>query len=156
LIAGPTPRQTGRLTVGRNITTSVSYSLTLFFARVLSSTLKIEATRSSETAVYIKPARRHVPEDGIFKMTTCLTSTLCCICTHFVQGSVSVPALVCKILITERGHPLGRRFTSSVAPLYVERFHCAWTLNLNYKYVQEHTKHVYRLLKWLLTDNQCV
>jgi hypothetical protein len=36
-----------------------------FLARVISSTIKLEVTRSSEMSVYIKPTRRHIPEDGI-------------------------------------------------------------------------------------------
>jgi hypothetical protein len=36
-------------------------------ARVTSSTLKIEATLSSETPVYNKPTRRHIPEHGILR-----------------------------------------------------------------------------------------
>jgi hypothetical protein len=39
--------------------------LTLFLARVISSTLKMEATRSSAISVYNKPTRRHIPENGI-------------------------------------------------------------------------------------------
>jgi hypothetical protein len=35
--------------------------LTLFLARDISSTLKMEATHFSETSVYNKPARRHIP-----------------------------------------------------------------------------------------------
>jgi hypothetical protein len=42
--------------------------LTIFLARVISSTLKMEATRSTETSVYNKPTRRHIPEDGIHHM----------------------------------------------------------------------------------------
>jgi hypothetical protein len=40
---------------------SVSNRLTLFFARVI----KMEATCSTETSVYNKPTRRHIPEDDI-------------------------------------------------------------------------------------------
>jgi hypothetical protein len=43
----------------------VNNRLTLFLVRVISSTLKMEATLSSETSVYNKPTRRHIPEDGI-------------------------------------------------------------------------------------------
>jgi hypothetical protein len=43
-----------------------SYRPTLFLARVMSSTLMMEATRSSETSIYNKPTRYHIPEDGIF------------------------------------------------------------------------------------------
>jgi hypothetical protein len=32
---------------------------------LISSTLRMEATSLSETSVYIKPTRRHIPEDGI-------------------------------------------------------------------------------------------
>jgi hypothetical protein len=41
--------------LSRNSSQSVSYCLTHFLARVISSILKMEATRSSETLVYIKP-----------------------------------------------------------------------------------------------------
>jgi hypothetical protein len=34
-------------------------------SQFISSTLKMEATRSSETSVYNKPTQRHIPEDGI-------------------------------------------------------------------------------------------
>jgi hypothetical protein len=43
----------------------IGYRLTLFLARVVSATLKMEATRSSETSVYNKLTRRQFPEDGI-------------------------------------------------------------------------------------------
>jgi hypothetical protein len=43
----------------------VSSLLTTFLARVISSTLKMEVTRSSETSVYNKPTRRHIAEDAI-------------------------------------------------------------------------------------------
>jgi hypothetical protein len=46
-------------------TESVNNSLTLFLAFVISCTLKMEATRSSETSVHIKPTRLHIPEDDI-------------------------------------------------------------------------------------------
>jgi hypothetical protein len=42
---------------------SVSYHLTLFLARVISSTLKMEVTHSSEMLVYNKPH----PKDSILK-----------------------------------------------------------------------------------------
>jgi hypothetical protein len=45
----------------------VSNRLTLFLVRVICSTLKMEATRSSETSVYNKPTRRHIPEDEILQ-----------------------------------------------------------------------------------------
>jgi hypothetical protein len=38
---------------------------TLLVARVISYTVKIDATRSSETSVYNKPTRSHIPEDVI-------------------------------------------------------------------------------------------
>jgi hypothetical protein len=47
-----------------NYSQSVSNRLTLSFSRILSSTLKMEATRSSETSIYNKPTRCHIPEDG--------------------------------------------------------------------------------------------
>jgi hypothetical protein len=52
-------------TFRKNVKPPYSTVLTLFFARVISSTLKIEATHSFETSVYNKPARRQFPEDGI-------------------------------------------------------------------------------------------
>jgi hypothetical protein len=42
----------------------IIHGLTLSLARVISTTLKMEATCSSETSVYSKPTRRHIPEDG--------------------------------------------------------------------------------------------
>jgi hypothetical protein len=48
-----------------NCSQSVSDRITLFFDRVISSTLKTEETRSSETSVYNKPTRHHIPEEGI-------------------------------------------------------------------------------------------
>jgi hypothetical protein len=41
------------------------YHLTLFLARVISSTLKMEATCSSETSVYNKPTWHRIAEDSI-------------------------------------------------------------------------------------------
>jgi hypothetical protein len=40
--------------------------LTFFLDRVISSTLKMVATRSSETSVYNKPTWCHIPEDAFF------------------------------------------------------------------------------------------
>jgi hypothetical protein len=40
---------------------------TLFLARVISPILKMESTHSSETSVYNKPKRGHIPEDGILQ-----------------------------------------------------------------------------------------
>jgi hypothetical protein len=51
-----------------NCSQSVSYRLTSFFARVISSTLKMEKTRSSETSVFNKPTRRQIREEGILKI----------------------------------------------------------------------------------------
>jgi hypothetical protein len=45
---------------------SVSHRIALFLSRFISSTLKLEATRSSETSVYNKPTRSHISEDGTF------------------------------------------------------------------------------------------
>jgi hypothetical protein len=42
------------------------YHLTPFLTRILSSTLKMEATCSSETSLYNKSTRLHISEDGIF------------------------------------------------------------------------------------------
>jgi hypothetical protein len=44
---------------------SVSYCYVVFSTFIL-STLKMEATHSSETAVLTRPARRPISEDGIF------------------------------------------------------------------------------------------
>jgi hypothetical protein len=49
----------------RNCSHSVNSHLTFFLSRVISSSLKLEATCSSETSVYIKPTWCHIPEDGI-------------------------------------------------------------------------------------------
>jgi hypothetical protein len=43
----------------------LGYCLTLFFNRIISSTLKMEVTRSSGILVYSKPTWRHIPEDSI-------------------------------------------------------------------------------------------
>jgi hypothetical protein len=44
-----------------------SNSTTLFLARVIYSALKMEATRSSETSVHIKPARLNIPQGEILR-----------------------------------------------------------------------------------------
>jgi hypothetical protein len=49
-----------------------SNRLTIFVARDISSTLKMEAARSSETSVCNQPTKRRIPEDGILR--TFLTS----------------------------------------------------------------------------------
>jgi hypothetical protein len=41
---------------------------TLFLARVISSAPMMEATRPSETSVYNKPTRSHIPEDGVLQL----------------------------------------------------------------------------------------
>jgi hypothetical protein len=38
-----------------------------FLARVISSTLRLEATRYSETSAYNRSTRRHIPEGGILR-----------------------------------------------------------------------------------------
>jgi hypothetical protein len=48
----------------KEITDAINYRYT-FPRSLFSSTLKMETTRSSETSVYYKPVRRHIPEDGI-------------------------------------------------------------------------------------------
>jgi hypothetical protein len=73
-------RQTNILAL-KTGTESVSFRLTLFLARVISSILKIDETRSSETSVYNKPTRRHIPEDGIAHShrSESLKSTIKCV-----------------------------------------------------------------------------
>jgi hypothetical protein len=44
---------------------SVSYRLTLFLSRVISSTLKMETTSSFETSVFTRPTRRQFTGDGL-------------------------------------------------------------------------------------------
>jgi hypothetical protein len=39
-----------------------------FIARFMSSTLKMEATNTSETSAYIKPTLRHIPEKDILQV----------------------------------------------------------------------------------------
>jgi hypothetical protein len=58
----PPPHQSSRTP---NCSQFVSYYLTLFLTCVISSTLKMEATCSSETSVYNKPTWHHIPEDGV-------------------------------------------------------------------------------------------
>jgi hypothetical protein len=50
-----------------NCSQSVSNRLTLFLACVISSTLKMEAKCYSETSVYNKSTRCHIPEDCILR-----------------------------------------------------------------------------------------
>jgi hypothetical protein len=45
--------------------------LTHFLARVISYALKMEVTCSSETSVYNKLTRRHIPKDGILYSHRC-------------------------------------------------------------------------------------
>jgi hypothetical protein len=52
-------------TFRRKVTCSNRNRSTLFLARITSSTLKMEETRSSETSAYNKPTQRRIPEDGI-------------------------------------------------------------------------------------------
>jgi hypothetical protein len=51
-----------------NCSQSVINRVTLFLARVISSTQKMEVTRSFETSVYNKPTRSGIPEDGILPL----------------------------------------------------------------------------------------
>jgi hypothetical protein len=53
------------LSVPANCNQSVGYSLALFLVRVISATLKMEVTCSSETSVYNKPIWRHNPKDSV-------------------------------------------------------------------------------------------
>jgi hypothetical protein len=52
-----------------NWSQSVSNRLTLFLAGVISSVLKMETTRSSETSMYNEPTWRYIPEDGILHIS---------------------------------------------------------------------------------------
>jgi hypothetical protein len=76
-----------------NCSVSVSNRLTLFFARVISYTLKMEATSSSEKSVYNEPTRRHIPEDsllhyGVYLVKTWRFSTVITRALHTMEGSV--------------------------------------------------------------------
>jgi hypothetical protein len=52
---------------------TASNRFTLFLARAIFSTLKMEATYSSETSVYNKPTtRRHIPKDGNLRFSLLL------------------------------------------------------------------------------------
>jgi hypothetical protein len=51
--------------INRRFGGTCHYHLTIFLVRVISSTLKMEETISSETSVYNKSTRHHFPEDGI-------------------------------------------------------------------------------------------
>jgi hypothetical protein len=55
----------------------IIYRLTLFLARVYYSTLKMEATRSSETSVFTRPTRRHIQEDGLLRYSAVYMTSLC-------------------------------------------------------------------------------
>jgi hypothetical protein len=51
--------------------------LNLLTLAYISSTQKIEATRSSKTPVFTRPTRRHIPNDGILYVKSdleCLTN----------------------------------------------------------------------------------
>jgi hypothetical protein len=50
------------------------YRLTLFLADVISSALKMEATRTSETSVYYKLTWQHIPKMEFFIVTAVKTS----------------------------------------------------------------------------------
>jgi hypothetical protein len=80
---------------------SVSLLLTFFFRPQISSTLKMEPTRSSETSVLTRPTRRYIPEDGILNITT-------------------DPKLCPFGMESERGNPrLQRRFDSAAKLVFV-------------------------------------
>jgi hypothetical protein len=55
------------LSVPLTCSQSVSYHLSLFLARVISSSLKLEVTRSSEMSVYDKPPQCQIPENSILQ-----------------------------------------------------------------------------------------
>jgi hypothetical protein len=55
------------VTNGLLVSLFVRYCLTIFLSRDISSNLKMEATRSSETSVHNKPTQRHTPEGGILQ-----------------------------------------------------------------------------------------
>jgi hypothetical protein len=52
----------------RTVVQSVSKRLTLFSVAYFFSALKMEATRSSETSVFTRCTRRHIPNDGILQV----------------------------------------------------------------------------------------
>jgi hypothetical protein len=58
----PSPSQGPR---SPNYSESVNNRLTLFLDRAISSTMKMEATRSSKTSAYNKTTWRHIREDNI-------------------------------------------------------------------------------------------
>jgi hypothetical protein len=50
-----------------SVVQSVNYHLTLFLAWVIYFTLKMEATRSSETSALTRTTRSHIPEEGFLQ-----------------------------------------------------------------------------------------
>jgi hypothetical protein len=55
---------------------SVSSRLKVFLASAISSTLKMRATLSSETSVYNKPTRCHIPKDAFFSSPSLSTQEM--------------------------------------------------------------------------------
>jgi hypothetical protein len=64
--AGGCSRSEQSSEVWREIIKTAPGGQTLFLTR-FTSTLKMGATRSYETSVYIEPTGRHIPEDGIYR-----------------------------------------------------------------------------------------
>jgi hypothetical protein len=95
---------------------------TLSFARTIPSTLKMEATRSSETSVHNKPTRRHIPKDDIIQLDNSSLERLCC---HSFQ---SVNTIMCHTEITQlqamvwRAIALSRRQRASVRDTKINIF----------------------------------
>jgi hypothetical protein len=56
-----------------DITRSLSPAFTLVYCLVYSSTLKMEATCSSETSAdFQRSTRRYIPEDGTLRLISCI------------------------------------------------------------------------------------
>jgi hypothetical protein len=77
------------LSVPLNYSQSVSYRITLLLVRVISSTLKMEATCSSESSVHNKLTRCHVPEACIqYKPQRGPSGHRC---KNSINGAISLP-----------------------------------------------------------------
>jgi hypothetical protein len=91
------------LSVPPNCSQSVSYHLTLFLPRDIFSTLKMEATRSSETSAYDKPTRYLTPEDGIMKTSNP---------TYYFLFTVSSNSALPVLLIAFLNKPYSSKYTN--------------------------------------------